>query len=117
MARRHEDVLPGPGGMIARLASALWTRSPAELTEAIWRRMARRNGQRIGIGVPQNYHAWLLDELHAFVASSYPDDALPREQFVGLVRKYQDPSWLRASNRYIGDLWYLFAPDYQRHLA
>jgi hypothetical protein len=103
--------------MIARLASALWTRSPADLTEAIWRRVARRNDQAISTRVPEKYQAWLLDELHAFLASSYPGDALARDQFVSLVRKYQDPSWLRASNRYIGDLWYMFAPDYQRRLG
>ena len=103
--------------MIGRFARALWTRSPSDLVAALSRRVAGRTdpGPRPGIAAT-GYQQWLLDELHAFIAATYPGTALPKERFAGLIRDYQDPDWLRRTNRYIGDLWYLFAPDFARQL-
>jgi hypothetical protein len=62
------------------------------------------------------YATWLVQQVYECVASWYPEDVLPRDRFLSLVNTYADPSWLKPSNRYIGDLWYLFAPDFTRRL-
>ena len=100
--------------MIARVASALWTRSPAELVAGLRRRVARKPHQVAAD--PDGYHQWLLDEVYLFIQQSYPGDALPREKFMSLMKQYGHSGWLRPTNRYLGDLWYLFAPDFQRRL-
>jgi hypothetical protein len=78
------------------------------------RRVARKPHQ--ASAEPDGYRQWLLDELYVFVQQSYPGDALPREKFMALMKEYGHSGWLRPTNRYLGDLWYLFAPDFQRRL-
>jgi SAM-dependent methyltransferase len=102
---------------LARLAEALWTRSPREIMSAARRRLNGAAPTDVANGaIAQGYHAWLVDELYAFVAANHPREVLPRERFRALIARYQDPNWLRATNRYLGDLWYLFAPDYATRL-
>ncbi|MEO8681151.1 MAG: hypothetical protein ABI665_19030 [Vicinamibacterales bacterium] len=62
------------------------------------------------------YHQWLLDNWYGFIAESYPEEVIDRAQFMALIHRYQDAHWLRQSNRYLGDLWYLFKPDFPRRL-
>jgi hypothetical protein len=103
---------------LARFAAALWTRSPREIVTAAKRRLNAAPQAAVAHGaIVHGYHAWLVDELYAFVASKYPDDVLPVERFGSLIAKYQDSDWLRATNRYLGDLWYLFAPDFPKRLG
>jgi hypothetical protein len=66
---------------------------------------------------PSAYSEWLLDELYAYIAATYPETALPKPRFIQIVRQYQDPEWTRQANRYIGDLWYAFAPDFAARLG
>jgi hypothetical protein len=103
---------------LARLAEALWTRSPREIVSAAKRRLNGGSTAHVAGGaIAEGYHAWLIDELYGVVAATYPRDVLPPERFRALAAKYQDPDWLRATNRYLGDLWYLFAPDYPTRLG
>jgi SAM-dependent methyltransferase len=103
--------------VIGRLAHALWTRSPSDLAAALQRRVRRRPGAApAGATAASGYHQWLLGEFHAYIAATYPDTALPRERFVQLIGEYQDRDWIKRTNRYIGDLWYLFAPDFAQRL-
>lgn len=102
--------------MIPRIAKSLWTRSPADLAAALSRRFQGQAAPALSANL-SSYHAWLLDEVYAFVKSGFPADVLDHDSFMALIRKYTDPGQLRASNRYVGDLWYLFAPDFQRRLG
>ena len=103
--------------MIGRLARTLWTRSPADLVAAARRRIrGSARGTPPPAGDAAGYHRWLLDEVHAFIAAAYPGTALPRERFMQLIRQYQDREWIGRTNRYLGDLWYLFAPDFAQRL-
>jgi SAM-dependent methyltransferase len=58
----------------------------------------------------------LLDEFHRFVVSEYGSAALPREQFLELFWRHQRSGISRPANRYVGDLWYLFRPDFLQRL-
>jgi SAM-dependent methyltransferase len=103
--------------VIGRLAHALWTRSPADLSVALLRRVSRGKAPvPATAAAASGYHRWLLDEFHHFIAATYPDTALSKPRFDQLIGEYQDRDWLRRTNRYIGDLWYLFAPDFARRL-
>jgi len=103
---------------LSGLAAALWTRSPRDVVAAARRRFVRPTlPARIGAVDATGYHTWLIDELYEFVASQYPADVLERDRFRSLVAQYQNPAWLKATNRYVGDLWSLFAPDFRQHLA
>ena len=103
--------------MMRRMARALWTRSPADLAASVRRRLLDRGAPVPSANVDATaYSAWLIDELHAYVSATYPATALPKERFTALVRQYQDAGWQRKVNRYIGDLWYLFAPDFATRL-
>jgi hypothetical protein len=104
--------------MIGRVARALWTKSPAELTAAARRRLRGSPGSPAAARASTNaYSEWLLEELHAYIAATYPDTALPKARFAEILRRYQHPDWTRPVNRYIGDLWYAFAPDFATRLG
>jgi hypothetical protein len=81
-----------------------------------WLRQLARRWRPDGGGRDDAYYGWVLEQFHAFIASEYPGQALPRERFLALARKYTDADWLRSTNRYLGDLWYLFQPDFASHL-
>lgn len=103
--------------MIGRLARALWTKSPAELSAAVRRRLTSRAGTPAASPAAASaYSDWLLDEIYAYVAATYPDTAVPKPRFDAIIRQYQHPDWTRRTNRYIGDLWYAFAPDFAARL-
>lgn len=102
--------------MISRVAAALWRRSPAELMTAVSRRLRGESPALAPVGPDSDYGEWLLDQVYEFVSSSCPAYVLPRERFRALMQEYQDPAHLRRFNRYLGDLWYLFEPDFQTRL-
>jgi hypothetical protein len=102
-------------GVIRRIATAFWTRSPADLAAAMSRRLRSQASPPQSADL-SSYHAWLLEQVYTFVHDGFPADALEHDSFMALIGKHQDPGRLRASNRYLGDLWYLFAPDFQRRL-
>jgi hypothetical protein len=58
----------------------------------------------------------LLDEFHRFLVAEHREHALPREQFLALFWRLQQSGQIRPVNRYIGDLWNLFAPDFRGRL-
>jgi SAM-dependent methyltransferase len=72
--------------------------------------VARLEGQ-----APQYVHD-LLDEFHRYVLTAYGAAALPRDQFLALFWRLQQTGQIRPVNRYIGDLWNLFAPDFRERL-
>ncbi len=58
----------------------------------------------------------LLDEFHRFIAGEYGARALSRDAFLELFWRHQRSGIIRPANRFIGDLWYLFAPDFTDRL-
>jgi len=67
-------------------------------------------------GRPPKYIQQLLDEFHRFIVAAHGDRALPRDQFLALFWRLQQSGQIRPVNRYIGDLWNLFAPDFRERL-
>jgi SAM-dependent methyltransferase len=83
-------------------------------------RMRAAGGRRPEIAARRNapdYAHALLDEFHFFLQHQYGEHALPHERFVELFWQHQQSGIIRPANRYIGDLWYLFAPDFAERLG
>ena len=59
----------------------------------------------------------LLAEFHKFIVGEYGRHALPRERFEEMFWRHQASGIIRPANRFIGDLWYLFAPDFTERLG
>jgi 2-polyprenyl-3-methyl-5-hydroxy-6-metoxy-1,4-benzoquinol methylase len=80
-------------------------------------RLVRGRGRQGAADVRHSpYVGALLDEVHRFIVAEYGERALPREQFLALFWRLQQSGQIRPVNRFIGDLWNLFAPDFRDRL-
>lgn len=51
-----------------------------------------------------------------FIAERHPESALPEEQFLALLERYQSRGTIAEHATYEADLWELFEPDYRERL-
>jgi hypothetical protein len=65
---------------------------------------------------PSPYAQWLLRGFHEYLTEQFGDATLPFDTFAEVFWRHQRSGIIRAANRYVGDLWDLFAPDYRRRL-
>jgi SAM-dependent methyltransferase len=72
-------------------------------------------GDRSGVPIDNDYRRRLLGLFHEYVAASH-GEALPRDEFIELVHRHSNRVTIREHNRYLGDLWNLFQPDYRDRL-
>jgi hypothetical protein len=96
----------------------LWHTSPAAVLAAGRNRLARRLGTGGAHPPPiePSYRQTLIHLFAEFVREAYSRDAMPQDEFTALVSRYQNEAAMRPNNRYFGDLWDLFAPDYRDRL-
>ena len=103
---------------LTKIPSFFWNNSPrhvfSSLRGAVYR-VARPQGIR-DVFSNSKYSDDLLELFWKFIESKYPEDALSKEDFVGLIRRYQAGKAISPNNVYFADLWELFAPDYTRRL-
>lgn len=92
---------------------------PSVWSPARWVRGVRRlvRGGAAPPPRPGPYVRALLAEFHRFIVSQYGRHALPRERFEEIFWRHQASGIVRPANRFIGDLWYLFAPDFTERLG
>jgi methyltransferase family protein len=65
---------------------------------------------------PSAYVHRLLDEFHRFVSTEYGSAALSRDDFLALFWRLNGSGLIRPTNRFVGDLWNLFMPDFRDRL-
>jgi SAM-dependent methyltransferase len=88
--------------------------SPSRWVRGV-QRLARGGGAPPTQGGP--YVRALLAEFHRFIERQYGARALPRDKFEEIFWRHQASGIVRPANRFIGDLWYLFAPDFTERLG
>ncbi len=86
------------------------------MTRVDWRSWLPRMRRPASAAGSSAYLDSLLDEVHQFLVSEYRERMLPRDQFLALFRRLEQSGMIRPVNRFIGDLWNLFAPDFRERL-
>lgn len=99
-----------------RVFSFLWNNSPKCVVWTLLNKAVGRSAHEHVAVTNQRYRNDLLELFWSFIHSTYPKDSLPKDEFAGLILKYQSSDIIRSNNIYFGDLWNLFAPDYRNRL-
>jgi SAM-dependent methyltransferase len=73
-------------------------------------------GDRTGVPIDNDYRRRLLQLFYEYVAASH-GEALDRDEFIELVHRHSNRVTIKQHNRYLGDLWNLFQPDYRDRLG
>lgn len=103
--------------MLGRAVSFVWNNSPYAVALRLKGSLrGPMKSDRGAGGSDRRYAADLRELFHQFISLVWPSDALPKVAFLDLIKKHQAEGAIRVHNRYAGDLWYLFGPDYRERL-
>lgn len=95
------------------MSDVTWPQRVSRLLTGSRRRLGAAGGaQPAARQTAPPYAHQLLDEFHRYVAATFGARALSRDAFVEMFWRHYESGITRPANRFVGDLWYMFAPDF-----